>query len=135
MKLTADCPNCATEIEVLSMLHANAGIRCPKCDVGFVPENVKQVHTTQEETENIRQERAVKWHEYDSLKNNAVMCLMLGMLLLAICGISIVIGFAGDSGNTPFVISGGAFSLAATLFFLSQCFHIRAGLEKLSLKE
>jgi hypothetical protein len=45
MKYTANCPACEEEFEINGIASARAGLNCPKCGTGFVPD---QIHRSSE---------------------------------------------------------------------------------------
>lgn len=153
-----ECPACEQPIEAPAASIA-AGVRCPKCDTGFVPSNFQMTDEPMDASQftgrqmqvgmlpqkvktagDLKREREValekqKWDEHHRLKEEAGHCLGLGCLLAGI-GVACVIGALMNDNNIPaLVIGSGLFSGALIFFLFSQLLHIRAGLEKLNNKD
>jgi hypothetical protein len=140
MKFTTECPACSNTVEVPNPALSKEGLRCPKCDIGFVPEKINHEFTASAESGNLENDKEQlkeqeKWQQYNRLREDAGTCLGGGAATLAFCVISVLVAVANDMNAIGFTIAGGMLSLSIILFFFSQCLHIRAGLEKLSIKE
>jgi heme A synthase len=99
---------------------------------------LSQIQREQAAAKQLREERERKWTEYNRLKDAAESLTIVICVLAAIGFISLVVGAVSDDSPVhaiAFLIGGAAFSLLLTLFLIAQLIHIRAGLEKLSLKE
>lgn len=82
-----------------------------------------------------RDELKQKWRQYHGLIEDAGNCFMVGIISLVVCVITTIVGFVNDDNAVAFCFAGGAMSLAVIFLFFCQCLHIRAGLEKLSIKD
>lgn len=151
MKYTADCPECATEFEVGGPRTAANGIQCTFCGHKFTPEKISRISDdetsevapddvpTKTITEEISKPKAGSQplkdqREYDQLKTRGEAHFIFGLLCIFLSVVLMLIGFS--DGNISFLEgSGGFFSIGLILIFLSQCYYIRAGLEKLFTKE
>ena len=126
MKYTADCPSCSSEFEIAGLNEAAAGLKCPKCDVGFVPEKIRQEKSAADyERERQQELENQEWRELSDLMNNAQKCFTTAMLftfLAALCLLGAVFSL-----NALFIAaSGGCFSIALVLFsFFAMPAHSR----------
>jgi len=148
MRYTAECPACSNVFEVQGIPEAERGLKCPKCDVGFIPEKIHQQKTAAELEAEIEEERSAyetrkareaheeKWKEYHQLRNEAGNCFNAGIFCMVATVVFIAIGFSHQENFVGWVTaSSGTFSLMIVFLFFCQCLHIRAGLEKIANKE
>lgn len=76
-----------------------------------------------------------KWKEYNGLKESAGTLSLLAVICVVIGALATFVGFTGETNGIAFIVGGGSFSTAFTLFIVAQIIHIRAALEKLHLKD
>jgi len=166
-----NCPSCETPIEAPANAVAQ-GVKCPECNVGFVPAKVETsdeavepptgrnlelgnsipknrrelLDATREEKarehfQNEQQAHQAKWREYGKLKQTAEHAAIVSILVAVIGIIALLVGVASLGGYdahpnmTAFEIASALFGVAFVLFLIAQVMHIRAGLEKLSIKD
>lgn len=154
MKYTADCPECLAEFEVAGPKSAALGIQCKSCGHKFTPNTVHRLTSESDTVDDKRSAEGIvaafkasmdskitdeasrqKWKDYFALKDLAATLSMICLFCIIVAGLALVTGLAGETRGTPLLISGAAFSSAVTLFVVTQLIHIRAALEKLSIKE
>jgi predicted membrane channel-forming protein YqfA (hemolysin III family) len=82
--------------------------------------------------ESQRREEFVRLKSRAESLSHASLFMLVVSLLALLC--AFVSSGRGVIGNLAFWVVGGFFCITVILFFASQFFHIRAGLEKLGLK-
>lgn len=147
MKYTADCPECLAEFEVAGPKSAALGVVCKTCGHKFTPNEIHRIHATEDSEESKPELKASpsikreaephneKWKDYLALKDQATNLSLFCTIFFLIGVLALAVGLTGEPGGTAFIIAGALISIAATFFIVAQLIHIRAALEKLSIKD
>lgn len=134
MKHIAECPNCQLEFET-TVAAAQDGLRCPKCDTGFVPDSLKQFEDTPKPRPPVEawelkappvKPKPTNARELE-LTCRAEQLQNLSYVLIVVAVIALFISFATDAS---YGFGNGCLTGAISLYFFAQLFHIRAALEK-----
>ena len=143
MKHVAECPTCLNEFPT-TVAAAQEGLRCPKCDTGFVPDSLKEypeVPLPLPPAPRLPDPKPAKRSEtthQNTLKNlsaqaeaagsKSVLCAGIG----AVCfGLALIMLLFGSSYWSALASMAGSFFLLSCWFtLLKHLLYIRLALEK-----
>ena len=125
------CPSCSTPMEI-EALTPGQGVRCPGCDLGFVPFPGEAPRPQIIPGEGKAKARHQSGSEARLLQ--AAVGLFFFGISIMLLGLGIFLAAAAiGSLSSPMLLAVAALlTWGAILIFLSQLFHIRAALERLA---
>lgn len=146
MKHVAECPSCLNEFQT-TVEAAQDGLRCPKCETGFVPTSLKQYDDAPRPRPPVaplppegpkappaRVLASMKIIELESRGSHlTVLCWILTGLGVLFFGVAMLGEASATSAKTetwPWLVAAGFFTLAILAAFFSHLNYIRAALEK-----
>ena len=127
------CPNCNKRIEMVPVVAAAVGIRCPRCQTGFVPDKVFPLLSSAPRFSHVPLPSEME--RLRARASEVITVAWLAGIIGIIAAVVAGLGMVNDDPRTShdaILISGGCFSLAIVLVFLAQLLHIRAGLETIA---
>jgi hypothetical protein len=145
MKYTANCPACAEEFEINGIASARAGLNCPKCGTGFVPDKVhrssEKISSEPASPEPLSTQEIIEFSAQIGLEKrrkqiqNAADFFVLAagiFLFFAIIafGLAIYKSIVEQSGDWPTYLGASCVGISLWLYLIGQIIHIRANTEK-----